>query len=84
MTQSELLDHVVDLVNSLESRVKLQDARIRSLEEGAVFMGRMDIIETQIENVVARLDGHDLGFATMALDAEGREALARLLETSRS
>ncbi len=40
---------------------------------------RFTILESQMENVLARLDGHDLGFATMALDEEGKERLGLLV-----
>ncbi len=40
---------------------------------------RIVVLESRMENVMARLDGHDLGFATLGLDEKGRAALARMM-----
>ena len=40
---------------------------------------RIVVLESRMENVLARLDGHDLGFATLLQDPEGRGKLAYML-----
>lgn len=45
---------------------------------------RIVVLESQMENVRARLDGHDLGFVTMGLDDDGKESLARMQRLGRT
>ncbi len=50
--------------------------------EGLDF--RMTVLEDQMGNVRARLDGHDLAFATMTLDEAGKKNLARMQRLGRT
>lgn len=48
-------------------------------DEDQGILHRLAVLESQMENVHARLDGHDLGFATLGLTEEGRKSLAKLI-----
>ncbi len=45
---------------------------------------RIVVLESRMENVLARLDGQDLGFATLYLDEAGKAALARMQRLGQS
>ncbi len=62
----------------VEQRLDVQAQNDRELQH------RLMVLEHRMENVLARLDGHDLGFATMALDDEGKAALARMQRLGRT
>lgn len=63
----------------VELRTRLQIAEAKLNTVTADLQHRIVVLEGQMENVRARLDGHDLGFATMGLDDTGKEKLAAML-----
>lgn len=50
----------------------------KMLDLVAILEHRVVVLESRMENVLARLDGHDLGFAALHLGDESREDLARM------
>lgn len=76
------LVHVVrDLntaVGALTAAARAQLDTIEALEH------RIVVLEGRMENALARLDGHDLGFATLHLDDAGKAALARMQRLGRT
>lgn len=59
-------------------RGRLQAMEVKLNTAVADVEHRLVVLESQMENVRARLDGHDLGFATMGLNEEGKDLLARM------
>lgn len=57
---------------------RLQTLEVKLNTMHADLEHRIVVLESRMENVLARLDGHDLGFATMAVDEEGKKSLARM------
>lgn len=63
----------------VELRTRLQIAEAKLNTVSADLEHRIVVLESQMENVRARLDGHDLGFVTMGLDKRGKENLGYML-----
>ncbi len=68
----------------VELRTRLQIAEAKLNTVSADLQHRIVVLESRMENVLARLDGHDLGFATLTLDEEGKKSLARMQRLGRT
>lgn len=61
----------------LRTRLQIAEAKLNTVE--ADLEHRIVVLESRMDTVMARLDGHDLGFAKLSLDEEGKAALARMM-----